>query len=275
MVYLVIAIIVVAAIGVFIYNMGSFFKGLPILNYHKVSSGNVPDFLTVTTAQLREQFAYLNKNGYTSIFLSELVDYVEHKKPLPSKPVMITLDDGYRDNYTSLYPLLREYNIKANIFLVAGFIQSPDNKYLAENPMGEFMDVKEALIMSKDMVQFGLHTYNHESYSKLGAPEIAADVKQTKERLQHLGIPVQPCHAYTFGAYSQNNDTKRLAIFDIMQQNGVRLAFRVGNRVDKLPLKNKLFISRIHVSGLFSLSKFKIALCGFIKINNRLEKMLK
>lgn len=275
MVYLAIVVIVVAAIGVFIYNMGSFFGGLPILNYHKVSSGNVPDFLTVTTAQLRQQFEYLNDNGYNSIFLSELVDYVEHKKPLPSKPVMITLDDGYRDNYTSLYPLLREYNVKANIFLVSGFIQSPDNKHLAENPMGEFMSVKEALIMSNDMVQFGLHTNLHESYSKLGATEIAADVKQTKERLHELGIPVQPCHAYTFGAYSQNNDTKRLAIFDIMKQNGVSLAFRVGNRVDKLPVKNKLFISRIHVSGLFSMSKFKIALWGFIKVNNRLEKMLK
>ncbi|HEX6427678.1 MAG TPA: polysaccharide deacetylase family protein, partial [Niastella sp.] len=253
----------------------SFFGGLPVLNYHKISSGNEPDFLTVTTGQLRKHFDYLNRNGYTTIFISELLEHVEHKKPLPAKSVMITLDDGYRDNFTSLYPLLQEYNIKANIFLVAGFIQSPDNKHIALNPMGEFMHVADALVMSKDMVQFGLHTFSHQSYSKLGLPEIEADIKKTKERLRELGIPVQPCHAYTFGAYNQKNDKKRQAMFELLKQNDISMAFRVSNWVDKLPVKNKLFISRIHVSGLFPFWKFKVAVWGFIKIFNRFEKMFK
>ncbi|HEY8895944.1 MAG TPA: polysaccharide deacetylase family protein, partial [Niastella sp.] len=199
MVYIIIGVllIVVIVIAVLVVKMGSFFGGLPVLNYHKISSGNDADFLTVTTSELRKHFEYLNKKGYTSIFISELLDNIEHNKPLPAKPVMITLDDGYRDNYTSLYPLLKEYHIKANIFLVAGFIQSADNKHLAYNPMGEFMHTEEALIMSKDMVQFGLHTYSHQSYSKLSLDEIDADLRQTKERLQQLGIPFQPCHAYT------------------------------------------------------------------------------
>jgi hypothetical protein len=275
MIYWVIVIIIAAIVAMVVCSMGSAFGGLPILNYHKISSGNDADFLTVTTAQLRQHFDYLNRNGYSTIFLSELVDYVEHKKPLPAKPVMITLDDGYRDNYTSLYPVLKEYNIKANIFLVAGFIQSPDNRHVANNPMGEFMHVHEALAMSNDLVQYGLHTFSHQSYSKLSPAEIAEDVKNTRERLQQLGIPIQPCHAFTFGAYSQQNDTRKNAIFNILAQNNIRLAFRVGNRVDKLPLRNPNFISRIHVSGLFPFWKFKVALWGFIKIFNRLEKVFK
>jgi peptidoglycan/xylan/chitin deacetylase (PgdA/CDA1 family) len=255
--------------------MGSSFGGLPVLNYHKISSGDAPDFLTVTTGQLRKHFDYLNKNGYTTIFISELLEHVEHKKPLPAKPVMITLDDGYRDNFTSLYPLLKEYNIKANIFLVAGFIQSPDNKHINPNPMGEFMHVADALVMSNDMVQFGLHTFSHQSYSKLSLPEIEADIKRTKERLQELGIPVQPCHAYTFGAYNQKDEKKRQAMLELLKQNGIRMAFRVSNWVDKLPVRNKLFISRIHVSGLFPFWKFKVAVLGFIKIFNRFEKIFK
>jgi hypothetical protein len=91
-------------------------------------------------------------------------------------------------------------------------------------------------------------------------------------RLQQLNIPVQPCHAYTFGAYNQQDETKRLAMFNILQQNGIRLAFRVSNWVDKLPVKNKFFISRIHVSGLFPFWKFKVALWGYIKVLNRFEK---
>lgn len=275
MVYFVIVLLIITVIATFIIKMGSFFGGLPVLNYHKISSGNEPDFLTVTTRQLRKHFDYLNKNGYTTIFISELLEYVEHKKPLPAKPVMITLDDGYRDNFTSLYPLLKEYNIKANIFLVAGFIQSPDNKHLHPNPMGVFMQVADALVMSKDMVQFGFHTFSHQSYSKLSLTEIEADIKKTKERLQELGIPVQPCHAYTFGAYNQKNDDKRKAMFELLKQNDIRIAFRVSNWVDKLPVKNKLFISRIHVSGLFPFWKFKVAVLGFIKIFNRFEKIFK
>lgn len=276
MTYLLIGIIGLALVGaILFFKMGSFFGGLPVLNYHNISSGNNYDWHNVTTGQLRKHFEYLNKNGYTAIFISELLEHVEQKKPLPAKPVMITLDDGYRDNFTRLYPLLKEYNIKANIFLVAGFIQSPDNKHLSPNPMGEFMHVDEALEMSKDMVQFGSHTYSHQSYAALSLPEIEIDLRKTKERFQELGIPVQPCHAYIYGDYNQKDDNKRAAMFELMKQNGMRMAFRVGNWVDKLPIKNPFFVSRIHVSGLFPFWKFKVAVLGFIKIFNRLEKFFK
>jgi peptidoglycan/xylan/chitin deacetylase (PgdA/CDA1 family) len=276
MTYLLIGVIGLALVGaILFFKMGSFFGGLPVLNYHNISSGNYHDWHNVSTGQLRKHFEYLNKNGYTTIFISELLEHVEQKKPLPAKPVMITLDDGYRDNFINLYPLLKEYNIRANIFLVAGFIQSPDNKHLSPNPMGEFMHVDDALEMSKDMVQFGSHTYSHQSYAALSLPEIEIDLRKTKERLQELGIPVQPCHAYIYGDYNQKDDNKRVAMFELMKQNGMRMAFRVSNWVDKLPIKNPLFVSRIHVSGVFPFWKFKVAVWGFIKIFNRFEKLLK
>jgi peptidoglycan/xylan/chitin deacetylase (PgdA/CDA1 family) len=276
MIYLLIGIICLILVAAFLFfKIGSSFGGLPVLNYHNISTGNNYDWHNVTTGQLRKQFEYLNKNGYTTIFISELLEHVEQKKPLPAKPVMITLDDGYRDNFTNLYPLLKEYNIKANIFLVAGFIQSPDNKHLSPNPKGEFMYVDEALEMSKDLVQFGSHTYSHQSYAALSLPEIEMDLNKTKSRFQELGILVQPCHAYVYGAYNQNDDNKRAAMFELMKQNGMRLAFRVSNWVDKLPIKNPFFVSRIHVSGMFSLWKFKVAVWGFIKIFNRFERIMK
>jgi peptidoglycan/xylan/chitin deacetylase (PgdA/CDA1 family) len=135
--------------------------------------------------------------------------------------------------------------------------------------------VEEAMEMSKDMVEFGLHTFSHQSYSKLSLLEIDTDLKKTKNRLQELGIPIQPCHAYTFGAYNQRDENKRQAMFELLRQNDIRLAFRVSNWVDKLPLQNKFFISRIHVSGRFSFRTFKMAVMGFIKVINRFEKYLK
>jgi peptidoglycan/xylan/chitin deacetylase (PgdA/CDA1 family) len=276
MTFLLIGIIGLALVAaILFFRIGSFFGGLPVLNYHNISSGNNYDWHNVTTGQLREHFEYLNKNGYTTIFISELLEHIERKKPLPAKPIMITLDDGYRDNFTNLYPLLKEFNIRANIFLVAGFIQSPDNKHLSPNPKGEFMHVDEALEMSKDLVQFGSHTYSHQSYTALSLAEIEIDLRKTKERLLELGIPVQPCHAYVYGAYNQKDDSKRAAMFGLMKQNGVRMAFRVSNWVDKLPIKNPFFISRIHVSGVFPLWKFKVCVLGYIKVLNRFESILK
>lgn len=274
MVYLIAGVLIVMAVAFLLFKMGAAAGALPILNYHRFSNGK-GDFLYVNTGELRRQFRHLNKKGYTTIFLSELLEHIEQNKPLPARPVMITVDDGLRNNYSHLYPLLKEYNIKANIFLVAGFIQSQDNKHVMPNPMGEFMFAEEAIEMSKDQVQFGWHTHTHQSYSALSLPEIEADLRKTKDRLDELGIPVQPCLAYTFGAYNQQNDNKQLAMFELLKQHGIRLAFRVGNVVDKLPLRNKLVISRIHLSGFFPLWKFKVCLWGYIRVFNRLERMLK
>src|SRR6476659_9418635 len=100
---------------------GPFFKGLPVLVYHKISSTKKPDYYTVATSSMREQLEYITQKGYNTIFLSDMIDYVENGKPLPPKPLMIALEDGFRDNYTELYPLLKEYNCKAVMFIVAGF----------------------------------------------------------------------------------------------------------------------------------------------------------
>src|SRR5689334_18582143 len=104
MIYLLIVITGLALVAaILFFKMGSFFGGLPVLNYHNISSGDFHDWHNVSTGQLRKHFEFLNQNGYTSIFISELLEHVEQKKPLPAKPVMITLDDGYRDNFTNLY----------------------------------------------------------------------------------------------------------------------------------------------------------------------------
>src|SRR5688572_25049294 len=119
MVYLIAGALILIVSAFLMVKMGTAFGGLPVLNYHRFTEDK-GDFLYVNTGELRKQFAYLNKKGYTTIFLSDLLEHIELKKPLPARPVMITVDDGLRNNYTHLYPLLKEYNIKANIFLVAG-----------------------------------------------------------------------------------------------------------------------------------------------------------
>ena len=104
---------------------------VPILMYHYVSTP--PEDadvyrvdLSVEPAVFREQMTYLAANGYSTIDFYDLSLAITGKLELPPKPVIITLDDGYVDNYHQAFPILREFGFKATFFIVTEFI---DNGY--------------------------------------------------------------------------------------------------------------------------------------------------
>ena len=100
-------------------------RGLPILMYHKVIeslSDLNTDNITVSVPFLRRQLAYLHRNGYTPISFSDLRKSQSGDFAMPEKPVIITFDDGYQSAYEFAYPLLKELNFKATIFLPTAFI---------------------------------------------------------------------------------------------------------------------------------------------------------
>ncbi len=263
MVYL-IPVLIGIVVFVLVYRFaGITFNGLPVLMYHKVIDAGFPDYLTITTQELERQFRHLNKKKYTSIFLSDLLDHLNENKKLSSKSILLTFDDGYKNNYTHLYPLLKKYGLKANIFLVAGFIQSSvDNT----SDQTDFLHIDDIRKMSSDTIQFGLHSYDHKSYNDLTISQIEEDIRSCRTRLNNLHIPYQPCLAYTYGAFPKKDSKKRNQMFRTMQANGIRCAFRIGNRINKIPLKNKLLIQRIDVRGNESFSRFKLMLVTGKKI---------
>jgi peptidoglycan/xylan/chitin deacetylase (PgdA/CDA1 family) len=255
MVYLIVAVVVFFI--VLIYGLARItLKRLPILMYHKVTDLGSPDYLTITTRQLNRQLRYLVKKKYTAIFLSDLLDYLNGKKALPRKPVLITFDDGYKNNYTCLYPLLQEYGMKANIFLVAGFIRSSDNSLFRN----EFLHVDDARMMSSETVQFGLHSFEHTNYNDLTMLQVAEDIQKCRARLEQLGIPFEPCLAYTYGAYPKKDGKKRKQLFETLRENDIQLAFRIGNRLNRFPLKNRFLLQRLDIRGDESFSRFKFVL---------------
>lgn len=88
--------------------------GVPVLNYHQVEDkdGNP---LTLYCDQFDQQMAYLAEEGYHTITLDEMMDAAENGTPLPEKPVVITLDDGYVDNYEYAYPILKKYGDRKSV----------------------------------------------------------------------------------------------------------------------------------------------------------------
>ena len=72
---------------------------LPVLMYHGVNSreNRAGDYV-ITPEALRQDLVWLKKNGYHTVVIQDLLDYVDHGTPLPEKPVMLTFDDGYYNN---------------------------------------------------------------------------------------------------------------------------------------------------------------------------------
>jgi hypothetical protein len=240
-------------------------NGLTVLMYHKTIDTGETDVLTVTRRQLEEQFKFLVSEGYNCVSLSEIIDHISTGAPLKKKPLILTFDDGYKNNLTVLYPLLQQYKLKAVIFLVPGYIEQ------AEANGMEYMTANEIKSMHPDIVEFGLHTFDHKSYNDLTLDEIEQDVIKTKKWLENSRIDYMPAHCYTYGEFPKNDKTKLAGLFSIFEKHGVKAAFNIGNRINSLPLTKKFVIQRIEIRGTESLSHFipKVRkgkeMVGFIK----------
>lgn len=103
---------------------------LPIIMYHSVLKNKSSKFV-ISTSELEKDFIYIKNSGYTPITMNELISFKKGEKNLPVKPIIITFDDGFYNNYTYLYPLLKKYNFKAVISVVGlfstEFIEPPFN----------------------------------------------------------------------------------------------------------------------------------------------------
>jgi len=222
--------------------------------YHNISGDGRKDNLIVAAEDFEKQLQYLRDNHYNTIALHELTDSIKGKGELPANPVLLTFDDGYQDNYTVMYPLLKKYNMKACIFLVSSFVQK--HKATGSDIKKKHLSVDEIKSMDPAVIEFGLHTYDHKSYGGLTNAEQEQDIIMTMQQLISLGVAFQPALAYTFGNYPKRNIFKQLALFKMLRRNHIDVAFRIGNRVNKLPLRNTFLIQRIDVKGNLSFNEF-------------------
>jgi peptidoglycan/xylan/chitin deacetylase (PgdA/CDA1 family) len=227
---------------------------LRVLMYHKISGNGYRDYLTVPANHLEAQFNYLLTQGYSPILFSDLVNYIRSGITLPVKPVLITFDDGYRDNYTIMYPMLKKYGMKANIFLVPAFLQPEHTRN--NNSDNDYLKIGDIQAMDRQLVEFGLHSYDHKSYKTLTQAEINRDIIETKATLQTMNIPFQPCLAFPYGAFPKRNPIKLKRFYKTLSANEIELAFRIGNRLNKLPLRNPLLIQRLDIRGDEPFEKF-------------------
>ena len=94
-------------------------KSVTILVYHRFSKKKEPFKLKIEHFERQIQFF---KNNYNIISLSHYLQALNGNNILPVSPLIITIDDGYRDNFTVAFPILQKYSVPATIFLTTDFI---------------------------------------------------------------------------------------------------------------------------------------------------------
>lgn len=191
--FLIIAVLMLLAAGkIFAQNVQQISEGpkILVLNYHQVQTVN--SALAVAEKDFEAQMNYLSSNGYVSITPDELYSGLNGEFELPPKPVLITFDDGYVDNYTNAFPILKYYGMRATIFVIPAFVGKYDN-YLTWEQLRE---------MEEHGITVESHTMNHYKLEELPDDEIRSELLNSKQLLEEkLGHPVEFL-AYPTGTYN-------------------------------------------------------------------------
>jgi len=127
---------------------------LPILMYHDVTRSGEYGNLAISPRSFEEHMKWLAENGFTPLLPSELVLIAEGELPMPVRPVMITLDDGYAANYTEAYPILRRNGMRAVISVVSGMVVNSHYDPSWAMTWNELREMSES-----GLVEIGSHTF--------------------------------------------------------------------------------------------------------------------
>lgn len=182
---------------------------LPILMYHHIASPPRSvkiRGLYVTPKQLDWQIRGLKQAGFEFINFQKLAQAENSPSASFQRPIILTFDDGYQDNYQNAFPILQKHGITAVIYPVVGAIGKKQVIWEEnEEPFPvDLMTAEEIKTMSKGGVEFGSHLWHHIHVNRYSAQETQEQLSHSKKKLEEiLGMSVLSV-AYPFGAYNES-----------------------------------------------------------------------
>lgn len=242
-----------AAVVLLLFLLVSFIRAnyvVPILSYHSVTPGADPKSrLAITPETFQRQMRFLKIHRYNVLPLEETVTLIKEKKKIPRKTVVITFDDGYKDNYIYAFPILKRYNLPAIIFIITNEVGRPDRLNWAE--------IKE--MHGSGLIGFGSHALGPEPLINIKPSEdLKKEIFDSKKILEEkLGCRIN-AFSYPEGRF---NDRVRQLVMDA----GYKLAVATnpGKKFandDIFALKrlrisknaNNLFVFWVETSGFYN-----------------------
>lgn len=169
---------------------------VPILEYHRIGAepagSALTDALTVGTGDFAAQMDWLHAEGFHAITPAELYDALAFGARLPTRPVLLTFDDGYRDVLWNVAPVLRRLHLHATAFVITARISGPDSSFLTWSELRRLEAFGFAI---------GSHSVDHAYLTTLAPDALAYELDRSRDILeQRLGHAV-PWLSYPHGAF--------------------------------------------------------------------------
>jgi peptidoglycan/xylan/chitin deacetylase (PgdA/CDA1 family) len=230
--------------------------GVTVLMYHRINDDLPPGDWVVPVAEFRKQMEFLSRHGEVAGIREALRGRTRENK------VVLTFDDGYRDNYQNAFPILKNLELPATIFLTTGFIGTVRKTERYKNVPWErdYLNWREVREMAKGGITFGAHTISHPHLSQLDRKgqkkEIEGSLKALSVHIRHRGRI--PFFCYPYGDYNETT-------LKILKELGVKSALTVELGVYRQG-DNPLEIKRLGVSGVAAQGQIKMRGYGKDKI---------
>ncbi len=165
--------------------------------YHSVGDNGL--FFTTGFNDFKRQLSYLNEKKINVISLFQLFEYLENKKEIPKKTIVLTFDDGYEDNYTNVFPILKKYNFPAAIFLTVGIVGAEKDKHGLK--MLDWEQIKK--MNDSGLIDFEPHTVSHQKLSKIDLVDAEKEILESKKIIEEKLNKKCAFFAYPFGNYNE------------------------------------------------------------------------
>lgn len=209
---------------------------IPVILYHSIryEKGNS---VRLPPESFERQMKWLKDNGYNTLGIDEFFDCISGKKAVTARSVLITFDDGYTDNYTTAYKVLKNYGFKAVIFVITHYVGK-----------GGFLTERQLREMSADGIDIQSHTASHRKLDELPYGKQFEEMKESREYLRKLTGKSAAYLSYPHGRYDKS--TLRIA-----KELGYKLAFTVDGKIAVAGC-DPYRVSRINIGGFDGLKKF-------------------
>ncbi len=186
---------------------------VPVVIYHHIQPLSVAQLLghallTVDSSIFEEQIKYLSENGYQALSADALVRALQTRSQLPEKSVLITIDDGYDDNYTYAFLVAKKYQTIINFMIPTGLIDKPG--YMNWDHLKEMVQNPYAKIYN--------HTTLHTPLGLIGKEEVTKEITTANEEMATMLGLKNEIVTYPYGSY--NDDTIKT-----LKEIGVTAAF--------------------------------------------------
>ncbi len=177
---------------------------VPILTYHSID--NSDSVISIDTTIFKDQMRFLKDYSFNVISLNEVVMRIRKRLPFAEKSIAITFDDGFKNVFSDAFPVLKEYGFNATVFLTTNYCERLKNwpgqpAFIKAQHLLSWMNIKE---MSQSGIQFGAHTHNHPSLTKIPIKDAENEILLSKKIIEDKLQEEINSFAYPYGDFNTN-----------------------------------------------------------------------